>query len=250
MFCSICGKEVAADRSFCTNCGAPASRDDAAPAIERQAQPTGEARPKRTGVIVGSVAAVIVVLAGAGVGLWLGLRGDDGATAAGSTTTAVDGPGTVATIPGLEGGTGTTALAGGLAGYRIAVEDLIRELDFDNGRIPELADMINATTPDVPQGVYDDLALMLQRTLTAHDAVAEITPPPAFEEATLLLMQATVHMEARIQATIDGIQAGWDAGSTDAARPFYNEGREQRDAYLASMEQFFEYVPQGTLPGD
>ena len=209
MFCSSCGKEVAADKSFCTSCGAPAPQADAAPAVE---QSTGEARPKRTGMIVGSVVAVIVVLAGAGVGLWLGLRGDDGGTAAGSTTTPVDGSGTVATIPGLEGGTDTTAQGGGLAGYRIAVEDLVRELDFDNGRIPELADMINATTPDVSQGVYDDLALMLQRTQAAHDAVAEIAPPPAFEQATLYLMQATLHMEARIRAPWTASRRGGTLG--------------------------------------
>jgi hypothetical protein len=87
------------------------------------------------GMIVGSVAAAIIVLGGLGVGLWLGLRGDDGgdgntvttrvassttkatgtgATGAGTTTT-VNGSSTTQTIPSLtttSGGATTTTAAG------------------------------------------------------------------------------------------------------------------------------------------
>jgi hypothetical protein len=262
MFCSSCGEEVAADKSFCSNCGAPAPKDDEAPApaqtavqthmgvdagmTPRPEQARVPAGPKRNRVVIGSVVAIIVVLAGVGVGLWLGLRGEDG-RAAGSATTTV-------TIPGLDGGSGATSSTvpggDGLAEYRTAVETIINAMESDNTRIPELADTINTTTPDVPQALYNELQQMLATLQTAHDAVAEITPPPAFEDATLYLMQAAVHMESRIQATMDGIQAGWDAGDTDAALPFYTTGRQQRDAYLASMRHFYEYVPKGTLPGD
>lgn len=280
MFCSNCGKEVAADRSFCTNCGAPAPKDDAPatqqipeqpptpivaptevqPAVSvdagmppQQWQPVGSARPKSKAMVIGAVVAVIVVLAGAGVGLWLGLRGDNSG-AGGSGTAAAGGTSTTATIPGLDGGsgaTGSTALADATMGeYRTAVGEIVAALESDNVRIPELADIIDANTPGVPQAVYDELQHMLTVLQADHDAVAEITPPPAFEDANLYLMQATTHMESRIQATMDGIQAGWDAGATGPALPFYSKGRQQRDAYLASMRHFYDYVPKGTLPGD
>jgi hypothetical protein len=256
MFCSSCGKEVPADKSFCTNCGTPAPVDtDSATApvtapVAPQVQGGGPARPKRTGVIVGSVLAVVVVLAGAGVGLWLGLRGDGG-TDGGSVTTVVDGSGTPATVPGLdgtEGATDSTAPGGAEATYRSAVRDLVGLLEYDNGRIPELADIINSSTPDIPQAVLDELRAMYDDLLPAYEAVTVATPPPAFAEANTYLIEATEHMMSRIGATIDGVQATLDSGHTSSATPYYSEGRDQRDAYLAAMEQFNDALPGGVLP--
>jgi hypothetical protein len=283
MFCANCGQEVSADKSFCTNCGAPAPKQDtppataqdAAPAAQNAAQPQfvppvaedapaawqppaaspgGPVRPRRSGLIVGSVAAVVVVLAGAGVGIWLALKGDDGGAVSEVTTTVVDEAATTLTIPGLSGADGGSAnnapQTDGLADFRVAVEDVLRELDFAHGRIPELADIINSTTPDIPQGVLDDLQVMRDRLQSAYEQLGALAPPAAYEEANSYLLEAVSHMLLRITATMNGVQTTWDTGSTIAARPYYEEGRNERDAYLAAIEDFYELVPQGTLPGD
>lgn len=253
MFCGNCGKEVEPDKAFCTNCGTPVVKQDATPpaAPQQVGGPAATGRAKNPSLVVGVVFIAVILLAGLGVGLWLGLKGDDGAP--GATTASLDAGGTTASIPGLEGGNEGTAATGAvddpLIEYRIAVENMLRELDFADGRIPELANIINSTTPDVPQGVMDDLVSMQGLTETAYEALALVTPPAEFATANGYLVEAAERMLRRIQATIDGVQAGWDSG-TSAARPYYSDGRHQRDAYEAAIQRFYDYVPQGTLPGD
>ncbi len=106
--------------------------------------------------------------------------------------------------------------------YPTVVENVLRELDFANGRIPELADMINSTTPDVPQGVMDDLENMRGLLEAAYDDLLAVVPPYEFTEANGHLAEATSRMIRRVQATMDGVQAGWESGSTNAAKPFYS----------------------------
>jgi hypothetical protein len=225
---------------------APAPVPAPAPAPE----PGGPVRATRTGLIVGSVLAAVVVLAGAGVGLYFGLKGDSG-LAATTTTTAPDASMTTQTIPSVDGVTESTAQGGDVVGpYRAAVQDAVMQLQYANARIPELADTINSTTPDVPEGVYQELNDMLSALQTAYDALVGVTPPPGLGDATGYLVQATDHMFRRIAATIEGVQAGWDSGTTSAALPFYADGRDERDAYLVAMDHFYDEVPEDMLPGD
>lgn len=87
MNCSSCGRPVGQGAAFCQNCGAPAPPPESArlqtppPPGYPQSPPPGwtpPQRPKRnrTGIIVGSAVAAVIVLAALGVGLYFGLRGD------------------------------------------------------------------------------------------------------------------------------------------------------------------------------
>jgi hypothetical protein len=108
MLCTKCGRPKAEDAPFCSNCGAPASQASAGPSPTpsfTQAptppqtmggygagwQPPQPPRRNRTGLIVGSVVAGIIVLAGLGLGLYFGLRGDDSEKGGSSTSTSATG---------------------------------------------------------------------------------------------------------------------------------------------------------------
>jgi hypothetical protein len=193
----------------------------------------------------------VVVVAAAGVGIWLGLRGDDSAGQVASGDSAM----TTMTIPGVEnteadGSTVDGSLDPAMAAYRTAVENLLRELDFSHGRIPELAVIINADLPDAPQPVYDELMMMADRVAVTSAAVETLGAPSGYEEANGYLLDAASHMSQRILATMDGIQAAWDAGATGPALPYFDEGRQQRDAYIEAIQDFHNIVPPGYLPGD
>jgi hypothetical protein len=218
----------------------------------------------RTGIIVGSIAAAIIVLAGAGVGLWLGLRDDGGntdstkvvsstttkVTTGGETTSSSGGAATTQTIPGLNtttsgpgptGSTGTTADL--LTEWYIAHENLVMEMDYDNGRIPELADAINANAPDVPDWVYGELEDMADILQVANQTMAATPVPSGFDDAHHWILQAATHMANRIQATMNGISAMWDTGSINSATAFFDTGRAERDAYVAALEEHYTYMP-------
>jgi hypothetical protein len=249
MFCTNCGQDLPEGKGFCTNCGAPVGEAGAmaAPA------PAGPlAKPRRTGLIAGAAIAAVIVLAAAGVGIWLALRGDG----ASDQTAAGDGSMTTATIPGLEGnadgdGSGSTEpLDPTMAAYRTAVEDLLRELDFSHGRIPELADIINANLPDVPQPVHDELETMADRVAVTSAAVETLGAPPGYEDANGWLLDAASHMSQRILATMNGIEVAWYVGDTSPALPYFAEGRQQRDAHLDAIGEYYNLIPPGYLPGD
>lgn len=217
----------------------------------------------RTGIIVGSIAAAIIVLAGAGVGLWLGLRDDgsktDSTKVVSSTTTTVTTGGettsssggaattqttsglTTSTGPGPSGSTGTTVDL--LTEWYIAHENLVMEMDYDNGRIPELADAINASAPNVPDWVYGELEDMADIMQRVSQTMTETPVPPGFDDAHYWIMQAATHMANRVQATMHGISVMWYTGSIDSATADFNTGRAERDAYLAAIEQHYFYMP-------
>jgi hypothetical protein len=289
MFCTSCGKATEEGKAFCTNCGAPVSQTSgqAAPeAVDLGATavrpavgatppatpppaspqapppaagpgaygagwqpPQGSAKGNRTGLIVGMVFAAIIVLAAAGVGLWLGLRGDDAATTGATTagTVAGDVSGTVQTIPGVDGssdGAGVTVPGGDDATeYAIAAENLVMEMDYENGRIPELADMINDSRPDVPASVRDELVTMGETLGAARMALDGLLLPEELVEAHGWLGEAAVHMANRIQATIDGIELMWDTDSPSAGNAAFDEGRAERDAYLDAMDEYWAHMP-------
>lgn len=265
MFCTNCGQNLPEGKAFCTNCGAAVGQASAmvAPSVASAPEgtsvpagtptPTGlPTKPRRTGLIVGTVIAAIVVLAAAGVGIWLALRGDDGSgqtAAGGGSTTTMMLPGTEGSVDG-DGSGVTESLDPAVAAYRTAVEDLLRELDFSHGRIPELADIINANLPDVPQPVYDELETMADRVAVTSAAVETLGAPPGYEDANGWLLDAASHMSRRILATMDGIQIAWYAGATAPALPYFADGRQQRDAYLDAIGEYYNIIPPGYLPGD
>jgi hypothetical protein len=108
MLCTKCGQPLAEDASFCMNCGSPAPQPTSPafaqapppPAMTggygagwQPPQPPPPPPPARRGrgpMIAGLVTAVVILLAGLGVGLCFGLRGDDtdnpGGTASSSST--------------------------------------------------------------------------------------------------------------------------------------------------------------------
>ncbi len=219
----------------------------------------------RTGIVIGSIAGAVIVLAGLGVGLWLLLRDDGGGntdptqvvsstttrvTTGGETTSSSGGAVTTQTIPSLNttssspGGVGsTTTTADLLTAWYAAEGDLVSELEFDHGRIPELAASINSTAPDVPDSVYQELSNMADLLESLSQTMTDAPVPPGFADAQNWLLQAATHMGKRIQATMDGISVMWSTGSINSATADFNTGRTERDAYTAAMEQFYNYMP-------
>jgi hypothetical protein len=311
MFCSNCGQAIEEGKAFCKACGTPApgqanahaeelvaSRAAAmaaappapeetpvievppppppvpapgyGPAWQPPQGPTG--RRSNTGLIWGIVAAVIVVLAGAGVGLYFAFFGDDGETAA-STTTVVDsssttdsvtsstggqtgttsgGANTTQTIPGLtsttEGGAGTTDEGPGttddlLTAYLAAADNLVMVLEYEDERIPVLAAEINNKAPGVPVEVRDELSTMLGTLDAFNVELASLDVPPPFEDSYFYLDQAVTHMGNRIYATIQGIERMWDTGKVVSANAFFDEGRTERDGYRVAMRKYYDNLP-------
>jgi len=239
----------------------------------RQPVPGPTGSRSRTGLIVGIMAAVIVVLAGAGVGAYFAFfRDGDVATetvtaAVSSSTTReepdvtsssiIEEPGitteasTAQTIPALttttagSSATGGPSVSGGpSAAYLRAVDALVAELDYDDRRIPELATEINTSAPGVPVWVRDELSLMLGSLDNSNTELAALDVPRGFEDSYSWLEEAALHMGNRLHATIQGIEAIWDAGevSTEAAG-FFDEGRNERDAYREALQRYYGSLP-------
>ncbi|MCE5254722.1 MAG: hypothetical protein LLG45_11055 [Actinomycetia bacterium] len=231
--------------------------------------PTG--RKSRTGLVLGVVAAAIIVLAGAGVGAYYAFFRDEGGTQTTTTsftglsrttervTTSTGGPATsgpetaagahtTQTIPRVTTSTGPTAGSSTtediIRPYLRAADDLVAELAYDDTRIPELAAEINRSAPGVPDWVRDELSTMLGLLDAFSMELASLDVPPGFEEPHQWLEEAAMHMGNRIDATIQGIEATWDAGKVDAvANDFFDKGRKERDAYREAMDKYYEALP-------
>jgi hypothetical protein len=235
------------------------------------------------------VVAAIIVLAGAGLGVYFGYFRDGGDTVE-TTTTAVaestastgadtgisadgssglsadgfsaddgspvdGGTSTFQTIPALdtsgggssdtEGSAGTDPAMGDVAAaFWTAAGNLMAELEYCDARIPALAEQINNTIPAVPVSVRDELSTMLAELDGFGAEVAAQNVPRGAEEAYQWLDEAAMHMGNRIYATIQGIQTIWDVGALNSqAAGFFDEGREQRDAYRADRDRYYDLVP-------
>lgn len=228
--------------------------------------PQGPSGPRsRTGLIVGIIAAVVVVLAGAGVGAYLLLRGDDTVkttttlvgsssttgvkttTTAGQTTTTAAGSTTTQTVPGLttttSGSTTSTTTGQTLEDYLTATDNLVLLLMDDDARIPVLATKINNSAPKVPQAVYDELQSMMGQLDATYTSLGEVFVPVEFEESNGWLLEAGTAMGTRIYATIQGIEAMWDTNKVSAGTKYFDEGRTARDKYRAAFQKFHDTVP-------
>lgn len=207
-------------------------------------------RSSNTGLIVGIIAAAVVVLAGIGVGTWLIVRDGSttGTTTVMQTTTTTTGPTTTAAT-GLETTTTSAATAsttettaGGFTeqDYLIAVGEMITRLNNYDTRIPQLADEINRTVPDVPGWVYDELNTMMLDLEKAYDDLGYLPLAPGFEDADYWLDEAILYMDDRIYYTLQGIESLWASGG---AGDSFDKGRDARDKYRDAMAKFWEVVP-------
>jgi hypothetical protein len=293
MFCRNCGAPTEEGAAFCGNCGAPlitpTPAEMPAPQPPRNAQPPETTPPGPTyapgwgspmgprprgngGLIVGIVAAVIIVLAGAGVGVYFGLIRDNGAadvatdgstagsgvsvstTAVGATassgaqtTTTVPLSSTVQTVPYLTSTTGplpsTNTTESPSQMYLQAQDVVVGDLEQDDQRIPELAAQINEAAPNVPQAVRDELQSMLDALDNDSRSLSALVTPQEFAGAFSWLEEAVMHMENRIQATIGGIEVMWNTGRISSSTPFFDTGRVERDAYRNAMQEYHDVLP-------
>jgi hypothetical protein len=230
------------------------------------------ARRSNTGLIWGIVAAVIVVLAGAGVGSYFAFfhDGDDTtsstttrvssssttdgvtSTTGGQTGTTVDGANTTQTIPSLtsttDGGPDSTDTGPGttealLEAYLTACENIVTELDHDDARIPVLATTINSTAPGVPVDVRDELSTMMGTLDALNVELASLDVPPGFEDSYNYLEEAIMHMGNRIYATVQAVEKMWETGNVASANSLFEEGRTERDAYRVEIQKYYENLP-------
>ena len=218
----------------------------------------------RTGLIIGIAIAIIVVLGGGGTAALLMVRGDamtvttstqvvlsttSTITAASTsipTVTTIGGAQatTSQTIPDL-GTTTTETLAPGqtVEAYLTATDNLVQVLVDADQRIPVLAVTINNTAPNVPRGVWDELQTMMGELDASFTSLGEVSVPSEFMESNGWLTEAAMAMGNRIDATISGIEAMWDAGSVSAGTTYFDLGRQARDEYRANFEKFHDTVP-------
>lgn len=233
----------------------------------------------RGGLIAGIIVAIVVILAGVGVGVYFGVWHDRGeaatttlstagmastdttsagplSTTAGNTTSTAGGgttattrppDGTLQTIPSLHTTTSSapssTTEADRLTTYLKLTDIIVAELESDDARMPQLAADINNAAPNVPARVRDELKDMLD-TLD-HDWVefSLMEVPSGFEDSASALDSAISHMYNRIQATIDGIDVMRDTGKVSSANSYFDEGRTERDAYRAALEEYYDVLP-------
>lgn len=281
MICPRCGRPVEDGTTFCRHCGTrlePGATEGAGGARPPYPEATA-VRGGRTGLVVGAVAAAVILLAGLGVGLYVGLRGDD-TDGAGVTETVADAVGaaeqngdsdtgsgdsgggtggevilgaTTETGQDSSGTTGapvttgapamTTTTVDALAAWSAVHDELVMELEYADVRIPELAEQINSTAPDVPDSVWEELAAMGEWLGGLRAALAATPAPADYEIAHARLLEAADHMVKRIAATLDGIATMWYTGSIGLATEAFNTGRAERDAYREAMAEHWGYMP-------
>ena len=296
MFCKNCGEAVDEGKTFCTKCGAPmtqpapvgAAASPPGPPPSASAPgpgfssgygpgwqpPAGPTHKGNGGLIIGIVAAVIIVLAGVGVGVYFGFfrDGDKDAgagqisstlttVATGSTTTSaglttstgaqttssVAGGTTVQTIPSFTtttgGPTSTATTVDATTAYLTAQDAIVLDLQQDDTRIPQLATQINNTAPKVPVSVRDELQSMIDSLDEDDMTLASLDRPAALDEAFSWLQEAVMHMVNRVSATIEGIEAMWDSGKISSSTPYFDTGRAERDAYRSALDKYHAVLP-------
>jgi hypothetical protein len=216
--------------------------------------------------MVGIAVAVVIVLAGTGIGAVFGLRArvsDErfaplASVSSGTTSTSTAEVSTTVTVTTIEsGGTVSTAgssdvstvidvpttTASSQDAYLSAVDNIVAILEKDAQRIPQLATQINNTLPSVATSVDDELMTMLEDLDGAFTALSAQSAPIGFEEADGYLRDAANAMGTRIDATVKGVQAMRDANSVDAGKTYLDLGRLSRDEYQAAYKKFQDAYP-------
>jgi len=235
------------------------------------------------GLIAGIAAAVIVVLAGMGVGVYFGFFWENGGdqvaestsssasptsgtattelnTTTLATETTLPGGGVTQTVPPLTTSTSlppsTLTTASPVTETSSATTEdpvdvylatagmLAAHLEMCDVRIPELAEVINKTLPKVPRAVTDELTDMLRQLDRLRNDLGLVVVPRPFEDADYWLREAATHMALRIEATIQGVETARAAGKVTAkANAFFDQGRKERDAYRAAMPKYYQSLP-------
>ncbi len=199
------------------------------------------------------ILALLLVAGGAVAAVLLLTRdGDRSATttvtievAASTTSTTVPAttpPATETTLPPLT--TSTTWGAGG-EDYLYALADLDSLLLYADLRVPELAERINETAPNVPLAVRNELRALMESVQDALDNLNVEELLPGYDRADSWLQDAAIYMLYRIEATVLGIEAMRDAGTVSAGTSHFNEGRRMRDEFRAAYQKYLS-----ALPGD
>jgi hypothetical protein len=217
----------------------------------------------RTGLAIGIAVACVVAIVAGSVAVFLLVRGDTttpGTTVgqagsattllqtvtSGSQTSSVDQTITPATTapatPGTSrpGDTGASALRQAYLAVATAILQLLIQQD---ARMPAIADQINATAPQVPRSVYNELQAMMGKVDAAAVEISGVTIPAGLEPSGLLLDDAIGYMGERIQATIRGIEAMYNSGSVSAGTTYFAEGRTARDNLRQALQRLQESLP-------
>ena len=126
-----------------------------------------------------------------------------------------------------------------------AMQTLASTLAAYDERMVELAAEINATVPNVPQSVSDELESMVEVTMSGLRNLLDNVPVHLeYGDAWQYLCEAADAMWVRGQATLNGVEAVRESGIFNAGYSFFAQGRYQRDRY---RETFAHY--QAALPG-
>ena len=246
------------------------SPDDAAsPSPPGDPAPAGSGSPppnnNKVLLIVAAVVIGLLILAGAVFALFVVTGSETGTGDAGPTVTveSVGTGGTASTGTTNSGtnGTGDTTTqsvpsdnpgdtTSTTPGNDPAPQDYIDKLDsldgtlYDaDGKMLAIADKINATTPNIPASVFEDLVGVGEDVMAAYDWLNAETPPPGYEKAHDLILQAGDAMVTRIDKTKQGYLAIEQAGKTDAGVPYFADGKKAKDQFTKLFAEYQQARP-------
>lgn len=250
-FCTKCGRGLRPGSLFCPACGRQIDEQPDAPAghsaeqasvkpLEQEQPAPSEKRTRLSGwqfwLIIGSITVVLACGVGAAVAfLVMDQRSGKTLTQADASKDAV----TITTsAPSIQ--TTTTSVSTDNSAYRDLLNGTAQALAAYDARIakPNLASTINSTLPDVPTSVDDELQAMLDDLKTRATTLQGETAPAGYGDALNWLSQALNDMQARVSATLAGVQTARSAGDATAGNSEFAQGRDYRDAYAADMEKF------------
>jgi hypothetical protein len=234
---------------------------DATPAGPSSVPPNNNTR---TLLIVAAVVLGVLILAGAAFAA-LTLTSDSSKTEAATTLTVetVDVTGTTAadaittdttaaadtttlSMPSDGSDTTTDTTASGSPpsqDYLDKMNSLESTLVDADSRMAAIASTINATTPNLPTSVYDDLVSVGEDVMAAYDWLNAESPPAGYGQAQSLLLQAGDAMVTRIDKTKQGYLAIDGAGRTDAGIASFAAGKAAKDQFTKLFAEYQQARP-------
>jgi hypothetical protein len=281
-FCKYCGARLGDDAAVSGADAVPAE-EPAAPPVAADttlvAIPSGEIAPAAAGppprnnntkvlLIIAAVVLGVLILAGAACALFVPARSETSTSDAGPavtashtltpTSTASLGTGTTGAAdtttltvpsyhPGDNTGTVPTTTPGGDTTAPQAYLENLDRLDsvlYDaDGKMLAIADKINATTPNIPASVFEDLVTVGDDVMSSYDWLAADTAPAGYEKAHDLILQAGDAMITRIDKTKQGVIEIDRAGTTDAGLPFFAEAKTAKDQFTKLFAEYQQARP-------